>query len=156
MVDQARELERLNGELFCKDQILAKLEDDNQSFIVQFEQLKDQLNRTLKFINNENHPVGLYQDSASLIDKVISIENYIRGRKQDLDCSNHSEHEALYVPKFNGKFTPKVSRNPDQETSFHTLKPLKDIYSNSANSRLYSRNEYPLIPPETRGFQANT
>jgi hypothetical protein len=156
MIDQARELERLKGELFCKDEILAKLEDDNQSFIWQIEQLKDQLNNTLKLINNENHPVGLYQDSASLIDKVISIENYIRGWKKDLDRSSHSEHEALYVPKFNGKFTPKVSRNPNQGTSFHTLEPLKDIYSNSANVRQYSRNEYPLTPPQTRGLQANT
>jgi hypothetical protein len=156
MIDQARELERLKGELFCKDQILAKLEDDNQSSIWQLEQLKDQLNHTLTFINNENHPVGLYQDSTSLIDKVISIENFIPGRKQDLDRSSHSEHEALYAPKFNDKFTPKVSRNPNQGTSFQTLKPLKDIYSNSANARLYSRNEYPLIPSQTRGFQANT
>lgn len=76
------------------------------------------------------------------------LDSYIRDIKKTQDKIKHSDYEMVVNQRISEKMTPSpnLTRNGHFDNSFHNVKPLKDLYSNSANTRLYTRNEFPPGP----------
>ena len=148
LIEQAREIERLRGEVKCKDQVLSRLEEDNDNLKTQINQYKDQLNETLQLIKSENTPSAHYKGAHNLSEKLMLLDSYIRDIKKSQDRFRHSDYEAIVNQRITEKMTPSpnLTRNSHFDNSFHHAKPLKDLYSNSANTRSYSRTEFPSGP----------
>lgn len=157
LIDQAREIERLNEELLIKDQEYSQISEENHNYLHQFDCLKDRLNQALSHVKSENLPHYEVRKSHDLVQKVIALETYIVEQQNCMDRSTHSEYDALYMNQFHNKFTPEVhTRNGLKDQALHAERPMKNLHSNSANSRIYSRNGYEIDTPKTAKFNVQT
>lgn len=100
MVDQAREIERLENKLKVKDQALCRSEDEVQSLKRQMGQFQDQMNRTLQYIRNENTPSSHFSNDEDLVEKVLILENFIRDQTFNNSKVSSSKYEYSRSKEF--------------------------------------------------------
>jgi len=157
MVDQAREIERLSNELIIKDQDSDRMVQENHKYKNQLNDLKEQLNRTLSFVKSENIPHYEVRKSQDLVEKVLALESYIKEQKDGLDRTQYSEYDSLCRNRFHSKFTPEgLTRNGIRDPVLNINKPLNNLYSNSANSQVYSRNDFEVGSPDSTNMKMKT
>lgn len=142
IADQAREMDRLTNELQIRDLELARVNDENHQYKVQFEAMKSQLNQALTLVKSENIPHYDIRKSHDLSRKIAALETYINEQRDLISNPHHSGYDLSYKPVFTSKLTPDhPTRNIPQDPCLRSAPPLRDLYSNSANPRLLRKHE---------------